>query len=92
MKCPICGSKAKYQEYSDWGWGTVEKHVECPICRFRYEFVYGSYFEEVGNKWFIWNHSQNNPQFFKKIARAEFMARRRWKKYKKGTYNKNCPI
>lgn len=91
MRCPICNSKVNHQEYFE-GIGMVEEHITCPICGYRFEFVYGNYFEEVGNKWFTWSHSQNNSQFFKKIVRARFMARRRWKKHKKGTYNKDCPI
>lgn len=90
-KCPICNNKAKWENYSS-SWGTEEEYINCPICGYRSEFAYGNYLEEVGNKWFIWSYSQNNPQFFKKIARARFMARRRWKKHKKGTYNKDCPI
>lgn len=93
MKCPICNHKVNIVSWSG-PLGTEEEHVSCPICKYRYEFVYGGNLLEVGNKWFIWGHytnRKNNPQLFKKMDRAIFMARRRWKKHKKGTYAKGCP-
>ena len=93
-KCPVCGNKADWENYSS-SWDTEEEYISCPVCGYRYQFAYGNYFEEVGNKWFVWSYTMNPktyPRLFKKMKKAMFMARRRWKKHKKGTYNKDCPI
>lgn len=93
-KCPVCGNKANWVIYSS-SWGTEEEYITCPICGYRYQFAYGSYFEEVGNKWFVWSYTMNpktHPKLFKKMKKAMFMAHRRWKKHKKGCRAKNCPI
>ena len=93
-KCPVCGNKVDRENYSS-SWDTEEEYISCPVCGYRYQFAYGNYFEEVGNKWFVWNYTMNPktyPRLFKKMKKAMFMARRRWKKHKKGTYNKDCPI
>lgn len=89
--CPICNSKAKYEIYNS-EWGTEEEYMDCKKCGHFFQFAYGNYVEIVGNKYFIWDYKENRRQFFKRIKRAEFMARRRWKKYHKGTTVKNCPI
>ena len=93
-KCPVCNNNAKWEEYSS-SWGTEEEYITCPICGYRYHFTYGNYFEELGNKWFIWNYTMNSkthPRLFKKMKKAMFMARRRWKKHKKGCREKDCPM
>ena len=93
-KCPVCGNKVDWENYSS-SWDTEEEYISCPVCGYRYQFAYGNYFKEVGNKWFVWSYTMNPktcPRLFKKMKKAMFMARRRWKKHKKGTYNKDCPI
>lgn len=94
IKCPVCNSKAKQEEYSS-SWGTEEEYITCPVYNYHYQFAYGNYFEEVGNKWFIWDYTMNpktHPRLFKKMKQAMFMARRRWKKHKKGCKANNCPL
>lgn len=93
-KCPVCNNIAKWEEYSS-SWGTEEEYITCSICGYRYQFTYRNYFEAIGNKWFIWDYTMNpktHPRLFKKMKRAMFMARRRWKKYKKGCKAKDCPL
>ena len=94
--CPICHHQAKYASYSG-PYGLEEEYTYCPTCGFREEFAYGGYFKEVGNKYFIWDYtfmSNHNKwlKLIKKISKAEFMARRNWKKFKKKTNADNCPI
>lgn len=94
IKCPVCNNKANVENYSS-AWGTEEEYILCKTCGYHYQFVYGNYFEEIGNKWFIWDYTitpKNCPRLFKKKNKAMFMARRRWKKYKKGCKAKDCPI
>lgn len=93
-KCPICHNIAKWESYSS-EWGTEEEYITCPVCNYRYQFAYGNYFEEIGNKWFVWDYTMNPetyPRLFKKMKQTIFMARRRWKKYKKGCRAKDCPL
>ena len=93
-KCPICNNVADWENYSS-SWGTEEEYITCPICGYRYQFFYGNYFEEIGNKWFVWDYTMNpktHPRLFKKMKKAMFMARRRWKKHKKGCRAKDCPM
>lgn len=92
INCPVCNRKAKWTIYS-CEWGVEEEYVDCPVCGYRYGFAYGNYYEEVGNKWFVWDYRMNpitHPMLFKKMNKAMFMARRRWKKYRKGCYAKDC--
>lgn len=93
-KCPICNSTIEATYYAE-SIGVVEELINCDRCGFTYEFACGNYAEVVGNKFFIWNYideRKSNRSIYKKIKRAEFTARRRWKKYKKGVTCKNCPI
>ena len=93
-KCPVCNNIAKWENYSS-SWGTEEEYIACPICGYRYQFFYGNYFEEIGNKWFIWDYNMNpktHPRLFKKMKKVMFMTRRRWKKHKKGCRAKDCPL
>lgn len=91
-KCPICGCQAKW-EYWTGPFGIEEEYINCPMCNYEFGFAYGNYKEVVGNKWFIWSYttSMSDP-IFKKMKRAEFMAKRRWKKHRKGTTCKDCPV
>ena len=92
--CPICGSKTNFESYFE-NIGTIEKYIHCPVCNYRFQFCYGAYFEEIGNKYFIYfwyDNIFNNPRLFKKINKAMFIARKRWKKHKKKTCAKNCPL
>lgn len=87
--CPICKGKAEYTCYNG-AWGTEEEYIECNSCNYYYEFAYGNYREIVHNKCFTWSYSDYDrlckfPAFVGKINRAEFMARRNWKKFKKKT-------
>lgn len=92
-RCPICNNNIFWDIYTG-PLGTEEEYINCPFCKYRYEFIYGGNLLVVGNKYFIWGHytnRKNNPRLFKKMDKALFMARRRWKKHKKGTYAKGCP-
>lgn len=94
VKCPVCGNQAKQKKYSG-EFGTEEEYIFCPVCHYYYQFAYGDYFKEVGNKWFIWYYTMNpktHPQLFKKMKKTMFIARRRWKKHRKGCRAKNCPM
>lgn len=85
-KCPVCTNVVKWENYSS-SWGTEEEYITCPICGYRFQYSYGNYFEEVSDKCFTWDCTITpliNPKLFKEIKRAKRMARRRWKKYKKG--------
>ena len=49
--------------------------------------------EIVKDKYFIWGYStSSDAPVFKRMRKAEFMAKRRWKKYRKGTTCKDCPV
>lgn len=91
-KCPICGSQAKW-EYWTGPMCIEEEYINCPMCSYEFGFAYGNYKEVVGNKWFIWSYTtrRDNP-IFKRMKRTEFMAKRRWKKHRKGTTCKDCPV
>lgn len=91
-KCPICNNQAKW-EYWTGPFGIEEEYINCPMCNYEFGFIYGNYKEVVGNKWFIWSHTtkRSNP-IFKRMKRAEFMAKRRWKKHRKGATCKDCPV
>lgn len=94
VKCPVCDHQAEQEIWSS-EWGIEEAYITCPVCGYRYQFAYGAHFEEIGNKWFIWGHNTNQNarlKLFKKMKKAMFMARRRWKKYQKGCNAKDCPI
>ena len=94
IMCPICHHQAKYESYLG-PYGLEEEYTNCTICGFRKDFAYGGYFENVGNNYFIWNYTLVGNKWLKlmkKISRAEFMARRNWKKFRKKTNSKNCPI
>lgn len=87
IKCPICNHKTKYTIYSG-SYGAEEEYIICNNCGYSYEFAYGAYRIYVGRKRFIWNYtisSNKYNQLIKKISKAEFMAKRNWKKYKKKT-------
>lgn len=92
-QCPICGQMADYTVYcGEWGFAE-EEYIDCPTCGYHYEYVYGNALEIVGNKWFITSYKMKPPHpIFKKIKKARFMARRRWKKHHKGVTCKDCPI
>ena len=89
--CPICKSKAEHEVWS-CGWCVEEEYLDCKVCGFFFHFAYGAYMEVVGNKYFIWDYTEERRQFFKRIKRAEFVAHRRWKKYHKGSTAKDCPV
>ena len=83
-KCPICNNQAEHIDYYD-GYYKVEEHIRCNHCGYFYDFAYGNYREHIGNKEFEWSHWLYNDQcafsrLSKKMVRAEFMARRNWKK------------
>lgn len=90
--CPICGNNLKYTSYSG-EFGTEEIYEDCHICGYYYQFIYGTNGEIVGNKWFMWDYTtkRDNP-VFKRMRKAEFMAKRRWKKFRKGVTCKDCPF
>lgn len=90
--CPICGNNLEYTSYSG-EFGTEEIYVDCHTCGYYYQFIYGTNGEIVGNKWFMWDYTTkcDNP-VFKRMRKAEFMAKRRWKKFRKGVTCKDCPF
>ena len=91
-KCPICGHSAKW-EYWTGPFGIEEEYIACRVCGYEYEFAYGAYKEVIGNQWFIWGYkTRMSDPIFKRMKRAEFMAKRRWKKHHKGTTCKDCPV
>lgn len=88
--CPICRSPISPQIWQS-EWGTEEEIIDCKTCGYFFHFAYGDYIEIVGNKWFVWDYHEHRRNFFKRIKRATFMARRRWRKYRKGVTVKDCP-
>lgn len=87
IKCPICHQKAKHIIYSG-PFGLEEEYVSCGVCKYEFQFAYGNYSETVGNKEFIWSYrlsEDKRHQKMKKISKAQFMARKNWKKFKKTT-------
>lgn len=94
IMCPICHHQANHEIYS-CEICLEEEYTNCPVCGFRQEFAYGNELVVVGDKWFSWNYTLVGNRYvnlMKKIARTEFMARRNWKKFKKRTCVKDCPI
>lgn len=82
--CPICNNKAARTAYSS-EWGLEEEHIDCKRCGYYYEFAYGYYIEAVKGKEFYWSYTtKQSAPVFNRMQRAEFMARRNWKKWKKG--------
>ena len=90
-KCPICNNQAKW-EYWTGPFGIEEEYIYCPVCGYEYEFAYGNYKEVVGNKWLIWSYTTSPYPIFKRMKRANFMAKGRWKKHDKGATCKDCPV
>ena len=83
-KCPICRNKAEYMSFYEEV-GKVEEHINCNRCGYYYEYVYGHYYVCIGNKEFTWSYTTHYnrcafSKLCKKMERAEFMARRNWKK------------
>lgn len=91
-RCLICGHNAKRTYYDD-EIGILEEEIDCPTCGFYRLFAYGSYLEIVKDKYFIWGYStSSDAPVFRRMRKAEFMAKRRWKKHRKGTTCKDCPV
>ena len=92
IRCPICKHNAKWK-YWTGTYGIEEEYIDCPTCGYYYQFVYGASSEIVGNKWFIWDYTaKSGDPVFKRMKKAEFMARRRWKKFRKGITCKDYPF
>ena len=92
LHCPICGNDMKW-EYWAGPYSIEEEYQECNTCGYYYTFAYGAYGEVVGNKCFVWSYSTRmDSPIFRRIKRTEFMAKRRWKKFRKGVTCKDCPI
>lgn len=94
IMCPICHHQAKNITYNG-PFGLEEEYTNCEICGFKQEFAYGNFLEVVGNKWFIWDYrlsGNKRTRLMKKVSKAEFMARRNWKKFRKRTYAKDYTI
>ena len=82
-KCPICRSEPICEH---WGceWGTEEEHIRCTNCGYYYEFLYGHSYAYIKGKEFTWSyHTKRTDPVFKRMKRAQFMARRNWKKFKR---------
>lgn len=88
ITCPICGNQAKHTIFSS-EICLEEEYITCEYCGYLYEFAYGNYREILGNKCYCWNYRSNSHKVNKKLKKAIFNARRRWKKYKKGVTVKN---
>ena len=94
VKCPICNHRANYSS-SNGPMGIEEEYVNCSTCGYRSEFAYGGYIEVVGSKWFVWSYTISSNEFAlvnRRISRARFMAKRNWKKFRRRTFAKDCPI
>lgn len=94
IMCPICHHQANHEIYS-CEICLEEEYTNCPVCGFRQEFAYGGELVIVGNKWFSWNYTLNGAKLYRllrKIRKAKFMARRNWKKFRKKTNPRDCPV
>lgn len=92
IHCPICGCDMRW-EYWYGPFGIEEEYQKCNTCGYYYMFLYGVYGEVVGNKWFMWSYNTKmDSPIFRRIKRAEFMARRRWKKFRKGVTCNDHPF
>ena len=94
ITCPICHHKANHKIYSS-EICLEEEYTNCPTCGFRREFAYGGELIIVGNEWFSWNYTLNGDKLYRllrKIRKAKFIARRNWKKFRKKTNPKDCPV
>ena len=93
IMCPICHHQANHKIYT-CEWGIEEEYTDCEVCGFRQEFAYGNELEVIGNKCFIWDYrlvGNERTRLMEKVLKAEFMARRNWKKFKKRTLYKGFP-
>lgn len=65
--CPICKSKAEHEVWS-CGWCVEEEYLDCKVCGFFFHFAYGAYMEVVGNKYFIWDYTEERKQFLSELS------------------------
>ena len=92
IPCRICGHDMKY-EYWSGPYGIEEEYQKCNTCGYYYTFEYGASGEVLGNKWFTWSYNTRiDSPVFRRRQKAEFMAKRRWKKFRKGVTCKDCPF
>lgn len=85
ITCPICGSKVIVEYYTEDSGGVCEEYGNCTRCNYSTEFAYGSYGVYFGKHEFTYSYSildNNNERarLFTKMCRAEFMAKRNWRK------------
>lgn len=83
--CPICGGKVIVEYYTEDSVGVVEEYGNCTRCNYSTEFAYGSYGVYFGKHEFtysysIFNNNNERARLFTKMRRAEFMAKRNWRK------------
>ena len=84
--CPICNHPLK-SNYWYGPLGIEESFEVCARCGYSYEFAYGIHIKCVKGKEFIWSYTTPRSDIlFNRMRRAEYEARRNWKKHKK-TYN-----
>ena len=92
IPCRICGHDMKY-EYWSGPYDIEEEYQKCNTCGYYYTFEYGASGEVLGNKWFTWSYNTRiDSPVFRRRQKAEFMAKRRWKKFRKGVTCKDCPF
>ena len=81
--CPICGyDNVGNVAYNDER-GVVEKYIHCSRCNYYYEYAYGHYVEYFAGHEFAWSYHTKGNEFAnlcRKMKRAQFMARRNWRK------------
>lgn len=85
ITCPVCDSKVIVEYYTEDSVGIVEEYGNCTHCNYSTQFAYGSYRVSFGKHEFTYSYSifdNNNERarLFTKMRRAEFMAKRNWRK------------
>jgi hypothetical protein len=92
--CYICGHELRHEQYTEFGIGVVEEYNNCSNCNYSYAYAYGNYQEIFGHNVFDWSYhlydnTNKEHNFFKKLNKAKFMSRRNWRKGLKHKYKEN---
>lgn len=91
--CPVCGGKVIVEYYTEDSVGVVEEYGNCTRCNYSTEFAYGSYGVYFGKHEFtyscsIFDNNNERARLFTKMRRAEFMAKRNWRKGLRKNYRR----